>query len=76
MLREKATRSMRSEKIYGGNIFMTCIVGSNPIISIPNRGFSFRFYNSEDYDKFLNMLTNFLNRISLDEKLKNLRRTR
>jgi len=72
MLREKATRSMRNETIYGGNIFMTCIAGSNPIISIPNRGFSFRFYNDEDYDKLLNMLTDFLNHTSLDEKLQNL----
>ena len=54
-------------------IFMTCIVGSYPIISIPNRGFSFRFYNDEDYDKLLDMLTNFLNHASLDEKLQNLR---
>jgi hypothetical protein len=73
MLREKSTRRMASETVYGGHIFMTCIVGSNPLISVPKRGFSIRFYNGEDYEKFLKMLTEFLDRISLNTELQKLR---
>jgi len=73
MLREKDSRSMRSETNCGGDIFMTSISGSNPIISIPKKGFSFRFFNGKDYDKLLNMLSSFLNKTSLDEKLQELR---
>lgn len=74
MLREMASRRMASDTVYGGDIFMTCIVGSNPIISIPKKEFSFRFYYGEDYGKFLEMITNFIDNSALDEKLQELRK--
>jgi len=73
MLREIMTRRPVSETVYGGDIFMTCIVGRNPIISIPRRGFAFRFYRDKDYDKLLKMLKKYLDSTDLNEEQRKLR---
>jgi len=73
VLREESDRSISSQTYYSEGIYMTCISGSYPIISIPKKGFSFRFYDNEDYDRFQKILIGFLDKTFLDDELQKLR---
>jgi hypothetical protein len=73
VLVEKTLRKPMSRTYCCGNIFLTCIVGDAPLLSIPSRGISIRFFGS-DYRAFKEMIKKFLDEETiLSDKQKKLR---
>ena len=78
---EIGTRRPISEIYHSGDIYMTCLVGSHPVISHAEKRYSFSFAKNEDYDELLALLSEYLERqdtISKEEKKlrENLRKER
>jgi len=73
LLRERENRRMKSMTYYSGNVYMTCIVGSMPLISLLNKDMSFSFAKGDDYDKLLLAITSFLDKKDLIPELESRR---
>jgi hypothetical protein len=56
---EEKTRRPVSDTYRSGPIFMTCFVGSNPVISNSEKKYSFSFAKNDDYDIFTSMLSEY-----------------
>ena len=56
---EEKTRRPLSETYHSEHIFMTCLVGSHPVISNSERKYSFSFTKNNDYDILISMLSKY-----------------
>jgi len=56
---EEKTRRPLSETYHSEHIFMTCFVGSHPVISNSKKKYSFSFARNEDYGTLMEMLADY-----------------